>query len=198
MRQLLSALLLSILLVVPARADLLSGIANFEDGNFEVAHEQLLPLAEQGDARAQYVVGIIYLAGYVEPSSSDAALSWLSKAADQGYVQAQTELARMYRVGDGTDVDFTRMVYWYERAAEQGDVGAQLFLADSYAYGHGIEADPVRGYMWYEIALQYWGPLAVRARDILAEKMTAEDVAKAQHLAAEWMATNGQLNVQSN
>lgn len=40
--------------------------------------------------------------------------------------------------------------------------------------------------MWYEIALEYWGSLAVRARDVVAEKMTPKQVAEAERRAGEW------------
>ena len=170
-----------------AATDIGTGLSLFERGEFEAAERELRPLAENGDARAQYVLGIIYLNEYVTPPGRTAAIEWIEKAAEQGYAQAQSELARMYRTGDGVEQDFRKMVKWYRRAAEQGDVGAQLFLADAYAYGHGMEPDLVQAYMWYEIAIQYWGPLAVRARDIIAEKMTKEEIARAVQLARNWL-----------
>ena len=168
-------------------ADLGTGLAFFEAGEFEKAHDELKPLGQQGDPRAQYVLGIIYLNEYVTPPSAAAAAEWIGKAAEQGYPAAQTELGRMYRTGDGVPQDYAEMARWYARAAEQGDVGAQLFLADAYAYGFGVEADLVQAYMWYEIAIQYWGSLAVRARDVIAERMSADQKAEAVQLAGKWI-----------
>jgi len=77
------------------------------------------------------------------------------------------------------------MVRWYRRAAEQGHVGAQLFVADAYAYGQGVDADLVQAYMWYEVAIRYWGDLAVHARDVIADRMTPEQIRDAQRRAEE-------------
>jgi TPR repeat protein len=189
---LLLAAIVAVSPLAPARADLRSGLENFERGNFEVAETQLRPLAEEGDPNAQYALGIMLLNGYIEDPDETAALTWLTRAAEQGYLQAQTELARMYRIGDGVEQDFDAMARWYRRAAEQGDVGAQLLLADSYAYGYGVPKDPVEAYMWYEIAIQYWGPLAVRARDVLGETMSAEEIALAVTRASAWLKEFGQ------
>ncbi len=187
MKRMAWAAVLTLALTLPARADLESGMASFERGDFAGAVQQLRPLAEQGNANAQYLVGLMYLNGYVDPPSADAAATFIERAAEQNHLEAQTELARMYRTGDGVAQDAEKMAKWYRRAAEQGDVGAQLLLADTYAYGYGIPRDYVQAYMWYEIAIQYWGPLAVRARDVIGEQMPAEDVAKAVKLAGEWL-----------
>jgi len=190
MRRCLVLLAFAFGLVRPAVADLATGFDSFQRGDYAAAERELQPLAEQGDPRAQYALGIMYLNGYLDPPSDGAAVEWLRRSAEQGYLEAQTELARMYRTGDGVPQDFAEMAVWYEKAAQQGDVGAQLFLADSYAYGYGVGPDYVRAYMWYEIAIQYWGPLAVRARDVIAEKMSPEQVAEAVRLAGTWLKEN--------
>jgi len=65
-----------------------------------------------------------------------------------------------------------------------------LFVADTYAYGYGIEPDLVEAYMWYEIAIQYWGSLAVPAREAIAEKMSSEEIATAVQRAQAWIKKN--------
>ncbi len=170
-------------------ADVGRGVAFFERGEFSKAVDELLPDARKGDPRAQYIIGIILLNDIVAPPSVDrGAVYWITLAGEQNYVQAQTELARMYRTGDHVEQDFSKMVQWHLRAAEEGDVGSQLFVADAYAYGQGVEVDLVVAYMWYDIALQYWGPLAVRARDVIAEKMTVEQIVEAERRADHWLA----------
>jgi hypothetical protein len=177
-------------LTEPASADLAAGFEFFERGDYAAAQREFQPLAENGDPRAQYGLGIMYLNGYLDPTSPSAAVKWLRSSAERDYVQAQTELARMYRTGDGVPQNFTEMALWYERAAGLGDVGAQLFLADSYAYGYGVEPDIVQAYMWYQIAIEYWGPLAVRARDVVAERMSSEQLEEAAQLAGKWLKEN--------
>lgn len=184
------AFVLSLALAVAsaAAADLETGLALFESGDYRGARDELMPLAEQGDPRAQYVLGIIFLNYFVEPPDPDAAAKWIRKAAEQNYTDAQRELGRMYWTGEGVDQDFREMTRWYGRAAERGDVGAQLFLGDAYAYGFGVEADLVQAYMWYEIAIRYWGHLAEPARKVIAEKMTPGQIADATARARKWMA----------
>jgi len=170
-----------------AGADLARGIEFFERGEFARAYKELLPDAERDEAAAQYVVGVILLNNLATTASPEKdAAYWIARSAEQGYLRAETELARMYRTGDHVKEDLAKAVEWYRKAAEAGDVGAQLFVADAYAYGHGVKIDTVEAYMWYEIALEYWGSLAVRARDLVAEKMTPDEIAEAERRAEAW------------
>lgn len=192
MKRLAMMLVLATLINPPddARADIGRGIDLFERGRYDEAAIELTAMAEVGVPQAQYLLGVMYLNLMVEPPEHDSALSMIEAAAESGHLPAQTELARMYRAGDGVAQDFTKMMVWYERAAEQGDVGAQLFVADGYGYGHGVEPDLVKAYKWYEIAIRYWGSLAVRARDVLAENMTDEQIAEAVRRAGSWLASH--------
>lgn len=173
-----------ILASLPAAADFEAGFIRFEQGDFAGALEELEPLAKQGEARSQYIVGVMTLNGWTGEPDAAAAADWFRKAAEQGYVEAQVELARLYRDGEGVDQDLGAMVEWYQKAASLGHVGAQLLVADAYAYGHGVAQDRVKAYMWYEIAIRYWGHLAQHARDVIGEQMTQEEIAEAQRLAA--------------
>ena len=70
--------------------------------------------------------------------------------------------------------------------AGQGDADAQLILGDMYAQGQGVAEDNVQAYKWYEIASRNGASNAPAARDALKNKMSAEEVKKAQQLAQEW------------
>lgn len=180
------------LLALPqaAQADVTQALDLFERGRIDEAAEALSPLAEGGDPTAQYLLGVMYLNLMVEPPSGASAVDLITRAAEADHIAAQAELARMYRDGEGVERDFAKMMVWYERAAENGDVGAQLFVADGYAYGYGVPQDRVEAYKWYEIAIRYWGPLAVRARDVVAENMSDEEVADAVRRAGDWLAAH--------
>lgn len=189
MKQAIAAIVLFGAALMPANAgaNLARGVELFERGEFARAYSELLPDAEGGEAAAQYVVGVILLNDLAKPSAPEKdAAHWLTQSAKQGYLRAQTELARMYRTGDHVKEDLAKAVEWYRKAADAGDVGAQLFVADAYAYGHGVKIDYVEAYKWYDIALEYWGSLAVRARDVIAEKLTPEQVAEAERRADKW------------
>lgn len=170
-----------------ASADVATGLDLFERGRFDEAAAELSPDAKAGDAEAQYLLAIIYLNEMAVPPDETIAVDMLRSAGEKGHLAAQTELARMYRTGDGVQQDFQEMMRWYAAAAEQGDVGAQLFLADSYAYGMSGEPDLIEAYKWYEIAIRYWGSLAVRARDVIGEQMTKDQIAEAVRRAGDWL-----------
>jgi len=169
--------------------DLERGVALFERGRFEDAAETLAPLAEESP-QAQYVLGLMYHNLMAEPPEEGAGLALMTAAAEAGYLPAQSELGRIYRDGDGVPQDFAEAMRWYERAAGAGDVGAQLLVADGYAYGIGVARDRVEAYKWYEIAIRYWGPLAEGARAVVAEEMSAAEIAEAKRRAGDWL--NGQ------
>ena len=66
---------------------------------------QILELAKEGNADAQYAVGSMYLTGEGVEQNYVAAFGWISKAANQGVIDAQHDLALMYKHGDGVEQD---------------------------------------------------------------------------------------------
>jgi TPR repeat protein len=52
-----------------------------------------------------------------------------------------------------------------------------------YADGRGLAQDNVYAHMWYSIAASGGKDSAVKSRDLIAQKMTAANIAKAQGLA---------------
>ncbi len=77
-------------------------------------------LAEQGDAKAQFKLGIMYELGQCVTQSYTQAVHWYRKAAEQGNSNAQYNLALRYQAGQGVTKDYTQAAYWYRKAAEQG------------------------------------------------------------------------------
>ena len=62
-------------------------------------------LAEQGNARAQYFLGLMYNEGKGVPKDQKEAFKWYRLAADQGDASAQYNLALMYGNGVGVPKD---------------------------------------------------------------------------------------------
>ena len=58
----------------PARADFQAGCADFDRGDFAAARERWAPLAEQGDAKAQFRLGCLYAFGQGVPEDYGFAL----------------------------------------------------------------------------------------------------------------------------
>ena len=70
-------------------------------------------------------------------------------------------------------------------AAEQGDANAQANLGYRYTMGRGVPQDDVQAYKWYSIA-EAQGQSGLLF-DILKERMTSSQIAKAERLSQEWL-----------
>ena len=95
--------LLKLLLIVfvcaagPAVAGPLEdGSAAYVKGDYVTANRLLRPIAEQGVALAQLILGVMYADGLGVPQDYAAAAAWYRKAADQGHAAAQFNLGFMY------------------------------------------------------------------------------------------------------
>lgn len=123
---------------------------NIAASKFRLTEQEFLnaiKLAEQGNAKAQYIVGYSYWIGYPAADSFKAGY-WLRKSAEQGYTDAQATLAQLYRFGIGVPHDPSQELFWYTKAAENGSVGAQYALGYKYFYGVGVPRDSDHGLWW--------------------------------------------------
>ncbi len=170
-------------LVVPL-VSLLVGRVNAD------ALSDLRQVADQGDANAQYKLGVMYGDGLGVKQNSAEAVRWYRKAADQGQVDAQLNLAAAYTLGLGVKGNSAEAIRWYGKAADQGHADAQFNLCLMYARGHGVRQDNVTAYMFCSLAAS---PPTSKASgearqllDVLSSNMTPAQIAEAQKLAREW------------
>jgi TPR repeat protein len=110
----------------------ISAHAGFDEGNvayqaedYDTALKEWQPLAEQGDAWAQFGIGNMYNEGQGVKQDYTEAMKWYRKAAAQGIANASISIAMMYREGKGVKADGVKVRYWVGKAAEQGDIQAQ-------------------------------------------------------------------------
>ena len=102
--------------------------------------EQLRSAAEQGDASAQFNLGLKYYNGEGVPQDYQEAVKWYRLAAEQGDASAQGSLGAMYYIGEGVPKDDVEAVYWLRLAAGQGHASAQGALGAMYMNGQGRAA----------------------------------------------------------
>jgi len=57
--------------------------------------------ADEGNSRAQYLLGLMYFHGKRGTPDYEAAFKWLKLAADQGFATAQYNIGNMYEQGLG-------------------------------------------------------------------------------------------------
>ena len=95
-------LFLIIALAAPVAAqDFDAGLEAIERGDYAAALREFRPLAGQGDASAQYNLGVMYFVGQGVPQDYTDATKWIRKASEQGFAEAQLKLGRMYAFGLG-------------------------------------------------------------------------------------------------
>ena len=199
MRFLFAAVLAFMLSLPVAAQDFWKGWAAYGRGDYATALREWRPLPEQGDAGAQYNLGVMYDNGqsapqdYVEVIRNFVeAMKWLRKAAEQGHPGAQNILGVMNRDAQGIPQDYMEAVKQFWRAAEQGSPRAQNNLGLMFSNGEGVPQDYVQAYMWFSLAAAQGNKSGEKNRDIAARYMTALDIPKAQRLAREWQEKHGQ------
>jgi hypothetical protein len=111
-----------------------------------------LKLAGDGNADAQFKLGLIYANGQGVDKDDKQAVDWFEKAAQQGHREAQTKLGFMYATGKGVTQNDSSAVYWCYKAAEQGDAIAQYNLGQMYAKGQGVAKDSNLAFSWFSKA----------------------------------------------
>ena len=167
--------------------------AAYERGDYATALTLWRPLADQGDAHAQYNLGRMYDDGRGVPPDAAQAVKWYRLAAEQGDGSAQYSLALKCFLGLGVAQNYMEAARWYRLAAEQGDALAQAFLGTMYANGQGVPQDYVEAHKWHNLAASRFPAsekgfhdIAVRNRDRVATMMTPAQIAEAQKLVREW------------
>jgi TPR repeat protein len=167
--------------------------AAFKRGDYSTVVRIIRPLADQGNAKAQHNLGIMYDSGVGVAKDYAEAVKWLRKAADQGRSDSQYNLGRMYQYGHGVPRNLTEAVKWYRKASEQGETVAQWRLGSAYLTGEGIGRNPVQACKWFILAakgnpesrdMSTFG-IACREGDPKMD-MSPEQFAEAQKLAREW------------
>ena len=89
-----------------------------------------MPLAEQGEAEAQYQLGMMHERGRGVPKDYKQALKWIRLTAEQGHAGAQYWLAVMYRNGLGVLKDSIQAYAWFNIAGANGDKEANEIKAE--------------------------------------------------------------------
>ena len=117
-----------ICLAAPAWADFEAGADAYHRGDYATALHEWQPLAELGNAAAQYNLGLLYANGQGVPQDYIHAWQWYEQAAAQGDASAQYNLGLLYANGQGVPQDDAQAGQWYAKAALQRHAKAQVDL----------------------------------------------------------------------
>ncbi len=138
--------------------DLASGEAAYASGEYDRALEILLPHAEAGNVRAQFLAGLIYQGRWDgadhKSSNKRKAIKWLSAASDRGHAPAQGQLGTLLLIGFSvSDKQRERAVALLRTAAESGDVTGQVTLGVEIAMSEKLgQPGHETGLVWLEKA----------------------------------------------
>lgn len=97
-------------------------------GDYSEALRLLQPLAEHGNAEAQFQLGQMYVFGEGVPKDLEEGFRWVRRAAEQGHAKARFQLGQMYYFGVGVPGDLQAGLIWVRKAAKQGHAGAREFI----------------------------------------------------------------------
>ena len=131
-------------------ADFNTGMSAAKAGDYKVAYEEWLPIAEQGDTAAQFNVGLLHSKQLIPQASPEGAVKWYLLAAHNNHTHAQFNLGIKYDKGLGIKQSATEAFSWYLKAANHGHSQAQLNVANMYRDGRGVEHDNEQAATWYQ------------------------------------------------
>lgn len=104
------------------------GLEAYRLGQFRRAYTLLRPLAESGDAQAQFTIAMMYSSGRGVPLDEQRAAHWFTLASAQGHRDAEYRLAQLYEQGWGVTPSQEQSIDWYQRCAAQSDPRCQARL----------------------------------------------------------------------
>lgn len=141
-----------------ASPDLVAARSAYERGEFATALTDFGKLAEQGNAAAEYQLGLMTANGEGVAQNHAEAVRWYRKAAAQGNADAQRSLGMCFATGQGVSKDAVQAAVWLNLAAAQDDA-----LAKRLRQKLDIELTPAEAAQAAELARTWSGSEIVRA-----------------------------------
>lgn len=188
------------------------GVQAYKKEDYLSALRDFMPLAEYGNAKAQFIVGSMCRDGEGVLQDYAEAAKWFSKSAEQGDSKAKAAFDSMLAEGliesqgniSGSDnlgvfsTDFQKGFDAYKEGdyptalrvwrplAEQGYAAAQFNLGHMYANGSGVPQDNVMAYVYFNLAAALGNTDAINEREVVAEKLSLKGIAEAQAISRSW------------
>lgn len=109
-------------------------------------------LAEAGDSRATYNIGVLFDLGQGVPEEPARAALYFHHAAEAGHARAMSNYGRLLEAGRGVAKDEGQAASWFHKAAEAGLPEAQYNLGLMYERGRGVQKNERDAAAWYSRA----------------------------------------------
>lgn len=177
-------------------ASLEKALEAYDFEEYENAFIWLKPWANDGEAEAQYRLGLLYENGYGVDVNAKNALKWFRLAADQGHSKAKRRLRNLQKSATADVGNESVATQWYQDLADSGDSEAQYNLGFMHETGWSVPVDEVEAARWYEkaadkniseaqfrLGLMYMVGAGVKQSEIQSERWIRE-AAKKKHKVA--------------
>lgn len=120
--------------------------------DYAAAYHWFSAAAAQGNADAQFSLGVMHERGLGVGQDYGAALRWYRKAAAGGKAEAEFNIGIMYANGLGVPRDYAKARDRYWAAAWAGLAEAQVNVGVLYANGQGVAQDYEEAAVWFDHA----------------------------------------------
>ncbi|AUW59164.1 hypothetical protein C1T17_14770 [Sphingobium sp. SCG-1] len=125
-----------------ARADVKTGVDAWTQGDYVKAVTEWRPLANKGDADAQFNMGQAYKLGRGVPTDLPIAMEWFRKAAEQGHLRAEDNYGILLFQQGSREQAMPHL----RNSAERGEPRAQYILGTALFNGEFVGKDWVQAY----------------------------------------------------
>jgi len=143
------------------------GVEAYRQGEFRRAFDAWSLGAYEGDAEAQYNLGVLYLEGRGVERNPEQAHGWFLRAAEKGHLEAQYNLGHMALSGMGMEKNTEQALHWWRQAAEGGYPQAQFNYGRALFTAKGKMQDKSLGLLMIT--------KAARQNDVRAQKFLAQN-----------------------
>jgi hypothetical protein len=164
------------------------GVNAYRAGDFKLAREIWLPLAFEGNEKAQNAIAHLYRKGLGVEIDLAVARRWYSKSA------AQNDPVGLYSFGDlsrreaKSKAEMATALSLIEKSANLNYPGAQYAMAQIYHQGKEIPADDGEAYFWNLLAQENNYKKAPALMEILDKSVSDADKITQSERAKEWLA----------
>ncbi len=143
-----------------AAANVASAWQAYLAGQHATALAALRPLAEKGDAAAQFYLGTLYCDGLAVARDYREAALWLTRSAEQGHADAQFTLGFLYYNGAASEAGTLQpspdaAAHWLALAASRGIPMAQYLMGRMYQEGYGVMKDDAKALSYAKSAAEH-------------------------------------------
>ena len=163
-----------------AKADAyLRGFQALEQKDYKTALYFLSLFAANGDARANYNLGIMYREGLGVTQDDIEALTHFIAAAEDGHMLGNYAVGLAFLRGRGSDVDAEAALFYLKEATLLGHALSPVEIGRVYFDGKLTEKDVVAAHFWWSVARDRNAPRATEYLNSLSRQMSETQKQKA-------------------